>query len=102
MEVSELQKKSVNITEALDKVRNITHNKNITLHHIYEELGEIAREIFNEETGRFEFKKENLKEELADITILINYLAHLYSIDIEEAVNSKIQSLKERFNIKEE
>jgi NTP pyrophosphatase (non-canonical NTP hydrolase) len=99
MQVSELQSKAVKLTKELDSVRNIKHDKNTALQHICEELGEITREIFNKETGRFKFDKYRLGEEIADLIILINHLAYLYNIHVEEAIEFKIKNLRERFGL---
>ena len=87
------------IVEDLDKIRNINHDKDVTMHHLSEELGEIAREIFNDKTGRAKIDLENLKGEFVDVMVLISYLAQLYGIKLDDALQYKLNNFKERFNL---
>lgn len=93
------QELAVKIVNDLDKIRNINHDKDVTMHYLTEELGEVAREIFNDKTGRNKIDRENLKGEIVDIMVLISYLAHLHDIKLEDALKFKINNFKERFNL---
>lgn len=112
MELNVLQEKSVEAIGRIDRKRHLTHDKKVTLYHLVEELGEIAREMYNEETGREKINIENMSGELADliqplphadgvrkVIMLLSHLAHLYGIRIEEAVKAKMGSFRERFGV---
>ena len=97
--LNEFQKLAVKIVTDLDKIRNINHDKDVTMHHLTEELGEVAREIFNDKTGRKKIDRENLKGEIIDIMVLASYLAYLHDIKLEDALKFKLDNFKERFNL---
>ena len=97
--LNEFQKLAVKLVEDLDKIRNINHDKDVTMHHLMEELGEIAREIFNDKTGRDKIDLENLKGEVIDLIILTSYLAYLHDIKLDDALQYKLNNFKKRFNL---
>jgi|SRR3989344_7419836 len=100
MEIKELQKQAEDIINKIDNKLEFTHNnKNIILH-LTEELGEISRQILNPELKRQNMDIDNLKEEIADVILLISKLANNNKIDIEEAIESKIEKLKLRHDLK--
>ena len=97
--LNEFQELTVKIVKDLDKKYNMNHDKDATMHHLCEELGEIAREIFNDKTGRAKIDLENLKGEFVDVMVLISYLAHLHGIKLDDALQYKLNNFKERFNL---
>ncbi len=99
MEIQELQKKSEDIVNLIDKKLKVNHNDELVLMHLTEELDEIAREILNPKFNRDKKNTENIKDEIADIFLLTSKLADNNNIDIEEAVNNKIIKLKQRHNL---
>lgn len=84
---------------AIDKKMNRDHNVDLTLLHIMEELGEIARIIYNEKTGRAPVAKPALAGEVIDTAMLLAHLASKFDVDLEQATDAKIQELKKRFDI---
>ena len=99
MEIKELQKKAEEIINKIDNKLEFTHdNKNLILH-LTEEFGEISRQILNPELKRQETNIDNLKEEIADVILLLSKLANNNNIDIEESVRNKIEKLKTRHNL---
>ncbi len=74
MEIKDLQKRKVEIVDAIDKKLSVKHNKETIFRHLVEEIG--------------------------DAIILITKLAYIYNIDIEQAVLNKIEVLKKRHNLK--
>jgi len=97
--LNEFQELTVKIVKDLDKKYNMNHDKDATMHHLCEELGEIAREIFNDKTGRAKIDLENLKGEFVDVMVLISYLAQLYGIKLDDALQYKLNNFKKRFNL---
>lgn len=97
--MNEMQKKSVEIIDIIDKKMKGVHDNDTTTIHLMEELGEISRQIYNQKIGRDKLDKTNLAEEIADVTMLLNKLAELNGIDVENAVDNKINVLKKRHNL---
>ena len=96
MNLDELQKASAELIEEFDALLNGKHDTDTTLIHLVEELGEIAREIYNEKSGRGSFSKKNFEGEIADMYLLLAQLATTKGISVESAVAAKIKELKER------
>jgi len=99
MEIREIQNKSNEIVELIDKKLNVNHDENKTILHIVEELGELTRQINNKNIRNISQNEDNIKEEIADIFILLMKLASLYNIDIEKGITDKIEKLKARHNL---
>ena len=66
-----------------------------TFLHLVEEVGEVARELL----GRVGYKDapDNLKSELADLTLLLYKLADQLGIDLEAAALAKLAENERRF-----
>ena len=99
MNLTEFQKEAVKIVDDIDAKYKGIHDNDTTIVHLMEELGEIAREIYNEKMGRDKIDIENLKEEFADVYLLLAKLADNFSINLEEAIKKKIDILKKRHNL---
>lgn len=94
------QQEKINILiEEIDKKMKGKHDSDTTIIHLMEEIGEIARQLYNIKIGRDNLIIDNLKEEVADCIMLLNRLATLYDIDVEEAIDKKIINLKKRHNL---
>jgi len=99
MDLKDFQKQSGELIEKIDAKHSGIHDADTTIIHILEELGEIARQLYNQKIGRDKLDKENLAEEISDCMILLSQLARNFDIDIEKSVENKLQKLKERFNV---
>jgi len=64
--------------------------------HLTEEVGEIARQIFNKNLGSDKFDKDNLKEEIVDAFLDIIVLAKMNNLDLEKEVKNKLDKLHSR------
>ena len=95
-EVKELQKQCTETIDICDRNMKHEHDIDTTIIHFLEELGELARIIFNDKIGRDILDKNKLAEELADIFILLSHLANQYDVDLEKAVEDKCNTLKKR------
>ena len=98
--MSENQEKINEIIDTIDKKMSGKHDSDTTMIHLMEEFGELSRQLYNKKIGRREMNMENLAEEIADVTMLLNKLATLHGIDVESSVNKKIEALKKRHNLK--
>lgn len=97
MNLQEFQKKATAIVKKLDGKQGITHDSGMVLLHLVEEFGEIARELYNEKSGRDNIDKDNLGQEIADVIILLAQLANCYNLDLEEILEKKLKILEERY-----
>lgn len=96
MNLDELQNTSKELIKEFDAAYKAKHDSDTTIIHLVEEFGEIARELYNQKSGRAKFNKKNLEGELADMYLLLAQLAETQGIRIETAVTEKIKELKER------
>ncbi|MBT4153735.1 MAG: hypothetical protein HOE53_03740 [Candidatus Magasanikbacteria bacterium] len=64
--------------------------------HLQEEIGEIARQLFNESIGSEKYSEQNLHEEIIDALFDILILARLSGVDVEAQITEKLQLLGER------
>ncbi len=100
MEIKEAQQKAHKIIEDYNKKHSLEHNKETVFYHLIEEVGELAREIYNEKDNwRKEFNKEKIAEEIIDVLMQTLNIAENYNIDIEYEFNKKIEKLKKRFDL---
>jgi len=97
--ITEFQKKAVKVINEIDSKYKRVHDNDTTLTHLIKEFEEIAREIYNGKIGRGKIDIKNLKEEFADVYMLLAKLADNFSINLEEAINQKINVLKKRHNL---
>jgi len=98
MNLKEMQEKAVELIKRIDEKNKGDHGNDAIFAHTVEEIGEIARELYNEKSGRAEIDKENLAGEIADVCLLISQLARNFDIDLSEAVENKIRELEKRAN----
>lgn len=95
MDIRELQQLSAHMAEQIRQKRGVLPSEYTTFLHIVEELGEIARELYNAERKREPFSEQHLSEEFADLLMLIAEFAHRKNIDLEKAIYAKIKHLKQ-------
>ncbi len=99
MDINGLQKMSADMIGDIDKKTGRNHDDELTMLHITEELGEIARVLYNEKTGRAPVEKPALAEELADTIMLLSHLASKKGVNLEEAIEAKRKKLEKRFGL---
>ncbi len=99
MELSEFQRLSTEMIEKIDAKTKREHDADLTMIHFVEEVGEIARLVYNQKTKRAAVSKSELNGEFADSMMLLSHLAMLHGVDIEEAFESKMSELKKRFEL---
>lgn len=96
MDLKELQNLAVEIVNLIDSKRKGRHDSDTTIMHIYEELGEVSRQLYGEKIGRSQIDRENLAEEISDCLILLLHLSKLHNLDVEKEIKNKIEKLKQR------
>lgn len=99
MDIKEYQQRINELIDRIDEKNARVHDSDTTIIHLVEELGEISRQLFNKKTGRANLNKENLGEEIADVVMMLNKLATLHDIDMENALKGKMELLKKRHNL---
>jgi len=100
MDIKEFQQRVNDLIKGFDNKFNCEHNVNATFIHLVEEVGEIANELNKPNIRNKELKKEELAEELVDTLVFTTHLANLHDIDLEKAIEEKLNKLKERWGIK--
>lgn len=96
MKIKEFQEKVDEIVKMFDKKFNCEHNVSNTFIHLIEELGEVAKELNKPNIRNEDLRKKELGEELVDILVFTTRLANLHDIDLEKAIEEKINKVKER------
>ena len=95
-----MQKLSVELLDKINEKMNVTHDIDNMFLSLVEEVGEVARELSRKQRNyRGEFDKEKLADELADIITRTAVIAEDNEINLDEAVVSKIEKIKKRFEI---
>lgn len=70
---------------------------NLVFLHLAEEVGEIARQLVNKKVPKFrDYDESNLKEEITQLLLDVLLLSKLFDIDLEKAINNKIEEMKKR------
>lgn len=95
------QKKCSDIVEAIDRKYKIERDPHFGFTQLSEEIGELARAINMSKLRGKELDQDNLNEEFADVIILFANLAKMHNVDLEDAVNLKIEELKKRHDLGE-
>ncbi len=99
METLELQKIANEIVDSIDKKLNVKHDEKAILIHLAEEFGELTRQNNNKNIRMLPEDASNLEEEIADMIILLMKFGTIKDINVENAVISKINKLKQRHQI---
>lgn len=99
MNIKEFQKKCAKIVSDIDSRYNIKRDPHFSFTQLMEEIGELAKEINLPKLRNRKIDKANLKAEFADVILQLSILCKLFDIDFEEAVESKIRTLKERHKL---
>jgi NTP pyrophosphatase (non-canonical NTP hydrolase) len=94
-----LQDECVKAVHDLDSLKGWDHSSDTIFIHLIEEVGEIARQLYNQKNRKDNFNRENLKDEIADVFILLSKLAEIYDIDIETAVADKILATRKKYGL---
>lgn len=96
MNVKDFQKKCADIVSQIDKKYEIERNPQLAFTQLIEEIGELAKDINMPELRKKSPDKNNLELEFADVILQLAKLAEMHNVDLEEAVEGKIEILKER------
>ncbi len=99
MQIKELQKGVKDLIAKIDSKFAGQHDADTTLVHLLEELGELSAQMYNKKIGREKVNRELLESGFCDCIILLLQLASNYDVDVESAINTKLEKVKKRFNV---
>ncbi|MFA7169551.1 MAG: nucleotide pyrophosphohydrolase [Candidatus Paceibacterota bacterium] len=99
METKELQQICTELTARIDEKCEVERNPQLAFTQLIEKIGELAVDVNLTALRNQDLDKESLKQDFADIFLLLSALASLYEIDIETAMKEKIEILKERHEL---
>jgi len=99
MEIKKFQKKADEIINSIDGKIGIEHDVNNAFMHLIEEVGEVANQLNKPNIRNEEIEKQKLAEELCDVLIFIARIANIHSIDLEDAIEGKINKLKQKWGL---
>ena len=98
MELNEFQEQSVSAIKARLGKKGIELNTDMLLIHLVEEFGGIAQQIMNKKLKRRELDVNNIAEEISDCMILLSALAKQFDINLDQALNNKLNELRNKTN----
>jgi NTP pyrophosphatase (non-canonical NTP hydrolase) len=96
METKEFQKKCFDIVDKIDKKFSVNRDAQLSFTQFVEEVGELAKDINMKRLRNKEPDAENFSGEFADVFMQLATLAGMHGVDLEQAVDKKIEKLKER------
>jgi NTP pyrophosphatase (non-canonical NTP hydrolase) len=64
--------------------------------HLSEEIGEIARQLVNKNLPMRQYEESNLKEEIVQAILDLLVLSEVFSVDLSEALNRKMNEMAKR------
>ena len=99
MQTKDFQKKCTKIVKEMDDKFEIKRDPHLSFTQMMEEIGELAKDINYPKLRNKEIDKDNLEGEFADVILQLAVLADLFDIDLEKAVESKYEILKNRHNL---
>jgi len=96
MEIEEIQKQVIEFEKKWAANKGFEFTEELSTIHLMEELGEIARQLFNKKARPEKFNEENLKEEIIDVILVSLCLADKLNINLSKELINKINKLNER------
>ena len=96
MEFIDFQKKCADIVGKIDKKYGINRDPQLSFVQFVEEIGELAKDINLKRLRGKDPNRENFEGEFADVFLNLSILAEMYNVNLEKAVEHKIEKLKER------
>lgn len=96
MEIKQFQQKCADVVDKIDKKYGIERDPQLAFTQLVEEIGELAKDVNLKRLRKQEPDKVNLSGEFADVFLQLAMLAEMHGVDLEEAVENKINKLKER------
>jgi NTP pyrophosphatase (non-canonical NTP hydrolase) len=101
MDIKEMQEAFWKVCNDYNSKHGIKHDPSTSLHHLVEEVGELAREIAKENNDwrKEGFDKKKIADEINDVICQCFLLATDYDVNLEEAFERKIKEWRERWKL---
>ncbi len=99
LKINESQEMCAKLVSNIDAKYNINRDIHFSFTQFIEEVGELAKEINKPKLRDKEIDRENLSGEFADVTLQLFTLAKMLDIDINRAIETKIEILKKRHGL---
>ncbi len=99
MNMKDFQKRCASIVNEIDRKYGIKRDPHFGFTQLMEEVGELAKDINMPKLRNREIDQNNLNGEFADVILQLSALAEILGVDFEEAIESKIKTLKERHSV---
>lgn len=96
-----MQNGIVRFVSRWNKTRNFTATKEEALFHLVEEVGELAAQFVNRDSGRNAYDEHEVKDAIGDSMMHLVMLANLYGFDLEELVMQIINDQEEMLQQRE-
>jgi len=96
MNTKDFFKICADIVSAIDKKHEIERTPQLAFTQLIEEIGELAKDVNMPALRKKDPDKDNLAGEFADVLLQLVKLAEMHNVDLEKAVEKKIEILKER------
>ena len=98
MDINELQALAVEFSRKRADKKGFKLTPELSYIHLTEEVGEIARQLFNKESRPELYDKENLKEEVIDVILVGMILSDLVGVkDLSGEIRKKLDALNKRY-----
>jgi len=96
MDVTEISKKIYEFVEKRVSELGSELTPELMFIHLSEEIGEIARQLVNKNLPMRKYRKDNLKEEIAQAILDLFVLSEIFEIDLPKEINKKIDDMAKR------
>lgn len=93
MELEVLKKRIFDFAKKRSEAAGAEMTAETSYIHLTEEMGEIARQIFNKKLRPDMFDEENMKEEIVDVILESLILAEICGVDLEKEIDKKVEAL---------
>jgi len=100
MDIKEIQKELMDFVNKRIKKEKTQLTPEISYIHLTEEVGELARQLFNKNFRKDSYDERNVKEEIADVILESLALASLFNMDLEKELLGKIDNLNKKHGLK--
>ena len=101
MDMGDIQKKIVEFAEkkaSMDKSELLPELSYIRL---TEEMGKVAKQLFNKKVRPNEFDKVDLAKQIVDVILEASLLANLCEVDLNKEVSEKIDALFKKYGFEQ-
>lgn len=96
MDIAEVSKRVYRFQKERVTESGVELTPELVFLHLSDEIGEIARQMVNKNLLMREYKADNLKEEFVQAMLDLLVLSEVFSIDLSEGLNRKVDEMAKR------